>query len=238
MASSKDSSRLFIQKSCWRSECAQFLCPFFSGGYLSRPGFSFANCRNHRHTHFSFLEGFFHLSSPVKYLTQLGPKLRGKHLLSIAGIIWEIYSSTDPLITAEPLVQHAQYPACWTGMNVCRPSAETSPWHLHAMLEKSILTPWFKALALSTVLTGEACAAYTAHSEPSKAQSITGHFLPGLQMKKAEHCNLLGNASSRQPHPWFLFHRFHAILPQDNMIEGTRMVIFVRLAFIGGDPTL
>lgn len=86
------------------------------------------------------------------------------------------------------------------------------------------------------MLTGEVCAAYTAHSDPSKALSITGHFFPGLQTKKVEHCNLPGNVSSRQPHPRFLFHRFHAILPQDNMAEGTWVVIFVQLAFIGGGP--
>ena len=77
------------------------------------------------------------------------------------------------------------------------------------------------------MLTGEACAAYTAHSDPPEAFPLAGHFFPELQMKKEEHCILPGNVSSRQPHPWFLFHMFHVVLPQDNMREGTLVVIFV-----------
>lgn len=82
---------------------------------VTYPGqvFPSANRRNCGQPHFSFSEGFFHLHSAVKSLSKLCLKLRGRHLLSHAGIIWELYSSTDHhLSTTEPLVQCTQTLAC------------------------------------------------------------------------------------------------------------------------------
>lgn len=158
-----------------------------------------ADRRECGHPHFSFSERFFHLSSPVKSLPKPCPNHRGKHLLSHAEIVWELYSSSD---------HHG-------------PLLRPRPRHLQAMLEKRILTPWFKALPY-----------------PPKAFPLAHRFFPGLQLKKAERCILPGNVSSRQPHPRFPFHKFHAVLPQDDTREGTSVVIFVRRVSSGVDPTL
>lgn len=97
---------------------AEGVCTLGSSVHFSQevtyPGqvFQSANHRNCRHPHFSFSEGFLHHSSPVKSLPKPCRKLRGKHLLPHAGIIWELYSSTDHLGTTEPTAHCAQSPAC------------------------------------------------------------------------------------------------------------------------------
>lgn len=193
------------------------------------------NCGN---PHFSFLEGFFHLSSPVKSLPGLALNSEGNFYFPMLGSSGSFILPPTTLALQSPWHSLLSLLSAEAGWVFPEPLLRPQLSHLQAVLEKIILTPWFKALPC-TLCSQEKHVLLiqltVTHPKPSPSQTIS---FQAYRWKKEVHFVFAGNVFSRQPHPWFPFHVFHSVPPQDNRTEGTLAVIFVWLAFIKGHPTL